>query len=226
MPSIYDYRSMNPNQYVPGQMGSGSYGVSTLPPRVDPGLFSPQQKFNKNTMDGTNSFGANSVPGAWGDWGYASQPNAAMSAPLPMNDPVNVISPLTKQALDGTNIFGANSVPGAFGDWGSNALSSAPTGGPLSFLRDSGFLGSRDQQGWGGLALGAAQGLGSLYMGMQQYNLAKDTLENSKAQFERNYEAQKTTTNSSLEDRQKARVASNAGAYESVGSYMQRNGVK
>lgn len=80
--------------------------------------------------------------------------------------------------------------------------------------------------GWGGLALGAAQGLGSLYMGMQQYNLAKDTLANNKAQFERNFAAQKTTTNASLEDRQRARVASNGSAYQSVGDYMSQNGIK
>jgi len=208
MPSKYDYQPM----------GSGSYGMDYLPPRVDPRLLTPQQTFKKNTMDGTNSFGANSVPGAWGDWGgYTNQP-----AMMP-NDPVNMVSPLSKQALDGTSIFGANSIPGAWGDFSS---AGSGGGGITGYLRDSGFLGSRDQQGWGGLALGAAQGLGSLYMGMQQYNLAKDVFENSKSQFERNFEAQKTTTNSSLEDRQKARVASNPGAYESVGSYMQRNGVK
>lgn len=95
---------------------------------------------------------------------------------------------------------------------------------------DSGFVGSKDANGmqtggWGGIAMGAAQGLGSLYLGMQQYNLAKDTLANSKAQFERNFAAQKTTTNSRLEDRQRARVASNANAYQSVGDYMAKNGV-
>jgi len=96
---------------------------------------------------------------------------------------------------------------------------------------DSGFLSTRDAngmqtQGWGGLALGAAQGLGSLYLGMQQYNLAKDTLANSKAQFERNFAANKATTNARLEDRQRARIASNAGAYQSVGDYMDKYGVK
>ena len=99
------------------------------------------------------------------------------------------------------------------------------------WMKDSNFLGGKDAngmqtQGWGGLALGGAQALGSLYMGMQQYNLAKDTLANNKAQFERNFAAQKTTTNASLEDRQRARVASNAGAYQSVGDYMNQNGVR
>ena len=80
--------------------------------------------------------------------------------------------------------------------------------------------------GWGGMALGAAQGLGNAYMAMKQYGLAKDSLAENKRQFQLNYDAQKSTTNSALEDRQRARVASNAGAYQSVGDYMDKNGIK
>lgn len=80
-------------------------------------------------------------------------------------------------------------------------------------------------QGWGGLALGVGQGLMNGFLGMQQYGLAKDSFEESKRQFGMNWEAQKRTTNAALEDRQRARVASNAGAYQSVGEYMKQNGV-
>ena len=80
--------------------------------------------------------------------------------------------------------------------------------------------------GWGGMALGAAQGLGNAYMAMKQYGLAKDSLAENKRQFQLNYDAQKSTTNSALEDRQRARVASNAGAYQSVGDYMDKNGIR
>ena len=95
----------------------------------------------------------------------------------------------------------------------------------------SNFLGKKNADGtadlgWGGMALGAAQGLGNAYMAMKQYGLAKDSLAENKRQFQLNYDAQKTTTNSALEDRQRARVASNAGAYQSVGDYMARNGIK
>lgn len=79
------------------------------------------------------------------------------------------------------------------------------------------------QQGWGGLALGAASALGNSWMGMKQYGLAKDAFKESKRQFNINYEAQKKLTNSQLEDRQRARVASNPGAYQSVGDYMNQN---
>lgn len=104
---------------------------------------------------------------------------------------------------------------------------SAVSSGP-SFMQ--GMLGYKDangisQSGWGGTALGIAQGLGNLYMGMQQYGLAKKALAQSKEQFDKNYAAQRTMTNASLEDRQRARVASNPGAYQSVGDYMQQNRV-
>jgi hypothetical protein len=92
-------------------------------------------------------------------------------------------------------------------------------------------LGYRDGQGnafqgWGGLAIGGAQALGGLYLGMKQYNLAKDSLAFQKDAFAKNFETQKNLTNAQLEDRQRARVASNAGAYQSVGDYMNKNGVK
>lgn len=80
--------------------------------------------------------------------------------------------------------------------------------------------------GWGGAAMGLIQGLGNAYMGMKQYGLAKDQLAFSKQAFERNFGAQKAITNANLEDRQRARVASNPGAYQSVGEYMQQNGVR
>jgi hypothetical protein len=102
----------------------------------------------------------------------------------------------------------------------------APSGG-MSSLLPSGFLSSTDKngvttQGWGTPAIGALQGLASLYMGMKQYGLAKDTLNQNKLQFGLNYDAQRQSVNSQLEDRQRARVASNAGAYQSVGDYMKQ----
>jgi hypothetical protein len=60
---------------------------------------------------------------------------------------------------------------------------------------------------------------------MKQYGLAKDALASSKQQFNLNYDAQRTTTNAQLRDRQTARVASNPGAYQSVGEYMNTNSI-
>ena len=61
---------------------------------------------------------------------------------------------------------------------------------------------------------------------MKQYNLAKDSLAFQKDSFNRQFDVNKNLTNSRLEDRQRARVASNSGAYQSVGDYMNQNGVK
>ena len=80
--------------------------------------------------------------------------------------------------------------------------------------------------GWGGLALGGLQALMGGWMGMKQYGIAKDTLKEGKRQFNKNYTAQASTINTQLEDRQRARVASNAGAYESVTPYMDKNRIK
>ena len=101
----------------------------------------------------------------------------------------------------------------------------ATGGGGLGGLFD-GFLGKNGQQGWGNLALGALNGIGGAYMGMKQYGLAKDALAQSQNQFNKNYNAQRQTMNTQLEDRQRARVAATDGRAESVDSYMERNRIK
>ena len=83
-----------------------------------------------------------------------------------------------------------------------------------------------NDMGWGMPALGVASGAFNAWMGMKQYGLAKKQLAEGKQQFALNYDAQRTTTNAQLEDRQRARVASNAGAYQSVGDYMGANGIR
>lgn len=62
-------------------------------------------------------------------------------------------------------------------------------------------------------------------LGMQQYGLAKDQFSEAKKQYDQNYNAQVKTTNTALEDRQRARVASNPGAYQSVSDYLTQNKV-
>ena len=97
-----------------------------------------------------------------------------------------------------------------------------------------GLLGWKDKDGiqhmgWGGLALGAGQALFGAWDGMRNYNLQKDQLAFSKDAFAKNWDAQRKTTNSQLEDRQVARLASRQGAdsspYQSVGDYMKQNGI-
>lgn len=80
--------------------------------------------------------------------------------------------------------------------------------------------------GIGGLGLGVAQGIGNIYMGMQDYGMKKKMFKQSQENFNRQFAAQKNLTNSRLEDRQNARLAANPSAYMSTAEYMQKYGVK
>lgn len=79
---------------------------------------------------------------------------------------------------------------------------------------------------WAKFGLQTLGGLGNLYMGMKSYGAAKRQLAFQQDAFKKNYNAQAQTLNSQMEDRQRARVASNPTAYESVGSYMDKNKLK
>lgn len=73
------------------------------------------------------------------------------------------------------------------------------------------------------VGIGALSGLTSAYLGWQQFNLAKDQLAQNKKIFNLNFGQQAQSLNTALEDRQRARVASNPGSYQSVGDYMAQN---
>lgn len=127
------------------------------------------------------------------------------------------------------NVTGADPVM-SFNYADTSGIAGSPVssfGRPDFFSWDS-FLGGKNKDGsaysgWGAPAMGILQGLGSAYMGMKQYALARDQLQFSKDAFNKNFAAQAQTTNTALEDRQRARVASNPGAYQSVGDYMGQN---
>jgi hypothetical protein len=117
--------------------------------------------------------------------------------------------------------IGANTGPtvaaagqsGMFGDW---------------FSRNSMFGGVQDGTISGGWVSPLASLGSAIFGGIQgskQLKLAQDQFKESTRQFDQNYAAQRQTTNTQLEDRQRARVASNPDAYESVESYMKRNRV-
>lgn len=147
------------------------------------------------------------------NYGVPDQSSNSPFIPQMSMDPANSLVDLSQSGLDAMPNIGA----AAPGGWGQQLN---------SWLKETGITGTKEDPGWGGMAMGAASGLASAYMGMQQYGLARDTLNQHKAEYAANYDAQKRTTNASMEDRQRARVASNAGAYQSVGSYMNQNGIK
>ena len=90
-------------------------------------------------------------------------------------------------------------------------------------IADDSFFNSKNLSTLG-TGLSAAGSLGQLWMGLKNYGLMKDQLKENKFQYGQNYAAQKKITNSNLQDRQTARVASGDG-YQSVGAYMSQNGV-
>ena len=98
------------------------------------------------------------------------------------------------------------------------------------------WLGSKNNT-TGMQTMGAAspliQGMSGLmngFMAMKQYGLSKDIFNNNKQQFERNFAAQKNTTNSQLSDRQDRRNADAAAngvtGTPSTADYMAKWGVK
>ena len=153
-------------------------------------------------------------PNSMAQWGQLGTDTYGNSIAVPQQEffsqPV-VPTDWTKQAM----------IEASGPNFNSGTTNMSGPGAKTSFL--DGALGPN---GWGGLAVNAAGGLASAFLGMKQYGLAKQTLEENKRQFQLNYDAQKQTTNTRLEDRQRARVASNAGAYQSVGDYMTVNGIK
>ena len=153
-------------------------------------------------------------PNSMAQWGQLGTGTYGNSIAVPQQEffsqPV-VPTDWTKQAM----------IEASGPNFNSGATNMSGPGANTSFL--DGALGPN---GWGGLALNAAGGLASTFLGMKQYGLAKQTLEENKRQFGLNYAAQRQTTNTRLEDRQRARVASNANAYQSVGDYMATNGIK
>lgn len=78
-------------------------------------------------------------------------------------------------------------------------------------------------KGWAPTALGIGQAIMGGIQGKQAMKLAQDQFKESKRQFDLNYNAQRQSINTDLEDRQRARVASNSGAYQSVSDYMNNN---
>lgn len=114
---------------------------------------------------------------------------------------------------------------------GGTGVSADSAGGMFDglFSRNSMFGGEQaDGTMSGGWVSPLASIGGAIYGGIQgnkQLKLAQDQFKEGKRQFDQNFQAQRTTTNTQIEDRQRARVASNPGAYESVDSYVKRNSV-
>lgn len=74
--------------------------------------------------------------------------------------------------------------------------------------------------------IGAITGGIGAWQGMQQNKLMREIMQQQAGQFNEQMNLSKQNINRNIEDRQRARVASNPVAYESVDSYMKKYGVK
>lgn len=146
----------------------------------------------------------------WAKWGdYGQQTNVPMFSQGDTGGPLYG-SGMTGLVTDPTSLYGSlgPSLP-AFGD--INSVGGSGMGGGFMDSMKSilgGAIGTKENPGWGGLALG---GLNAL-MSMKQYGLAKNQLDFQKDSFNKQYEAQKGLTNSRLDDQRMARNASREGA--------------
>lgn len=110
----------------------------------------------------------------------------------------------------------------------SNVADTAASTGLLEglFNRQSMFGGTVDGKttgGWVSPLASIGTAIFGAVQGNRQLQLAQSQMKEATRQFDLNYGAARSATNTQLEDRQRARVASNANAYESVDSYLSRN---
>lgn len=153
------------------------------------------------------------------------------------NNAMNAMDNSVPSTYTPMTIAGDSSYPGLFGNdqkfsmpsWTSNSVSPDTPFMQTSFMKN--LLGYKDPltgestPSLGQFGLNVGNGLFNAYMGMQKYNLAKDSFAENQRQFNLNLANQTKLTNSRLADRQAARVASNPNAYQSVGTYMNQYGV-
>jgi len=100
---------------------------------------------------------------------------------------------------------------------------------------DTSMFGGNNQQAPGGMSnawgnvnksLATIGGLAQAWQGLKQLDLARDQFRFQKGAFNTNLANQAKDVNRRLGDRQKARIGSSrAGAYESVGKYLNKHSV-
>tara|TARA_R110000764_G_scaffold232623_1_gene325158 strand:+ start:664 stop:1137 length:474 start_codon:yes stop_codon:yes gene_type:complete len=120
-------------------------------------------------------------------------------------------------AMDFSNAFGAGDALNLDGVYQDSSFEKLLNGnvGPKSWLDK--LSGYSD-------VLNAGANVVQAYAGNKQLGYARDSLKESKRQFNANYETQRSLTNTQMRDRQRSLVASNP-KHESVESYMKKNGI-
>lgn len=143
-----------------------------------------------------------------------------------------VARPVSGYNMDLSSMTNWGQAPGGMPTTGVPQSLTQPGGWQDMFSMDA-LFGSKtpgaETGGWAAPALGTFSGLTSAWLGMQQYGLAKDALQEGKRQFNLNYDAQRKSYNNELEDRQNARIQSaGSGASElaTTAETMKKYGLK
>lgn len=150
---------------------------------------------------------------------------------LPFDFDLSGIFGGTTGGNSGNGNNGLVNFPGFGGGGGATASGgSAGSGFGNLFSRQSLFGGTDPSTGistggWAPVALGAGQAIFGALQGNKALNMAEKQFQEGQRQFDLNFDAQRKTINTQLEDRQRARVASNSGAYESTDDYLRKNRV-
>jgi len=153
-----------------------------------------------------------------------------MTPPLAANGANGAFGPQDYSVYGGTQVpqMGglnvSNLAPGPSGYSMTNPIAPAGGSGAGGGFFDN-MIGTRENPGWGGLAVGAATGAANLFMGLKQYGLAKDMFAENKSQYAQNFDAQRGLTNSRLEDRQTRRNIERPDSMAAA-DYMSKYGVK
>lgn len=149
---------------------------------------------------------------------------------LPFDFDLSAIFGGTTGANQGANQSLVN-FPG-FGGAASAGASLGGSGGGIGslFSRQSLFGGTDPNTGmstggWAPVALGAGQAIFGALQGNKAMGLAEKQFKEGQRQFDLNFDAQRKTINTQLEDRQRARNASNSTAYENTDDYLRKNRV-
>lgn len=115
-------------------------------------------------------------------------------------------------------MFDPNSI-----DWANMQMPQMATAQPMPA---EGFMSQMgDPNGMGGMMMGLGKIGLQAYLGHQQLGIAKKQLAENKLQYRTNFNNQAQVLNTQMEDRQRARVASNSTGYQSVSDYMSKNKV-
>ena len=170
-------------------------------------------------IPGVNSFGGTGYNGVdymntFNSWGIGGSPD--VPSIVPGDGVTQFVNPAAY-----ANPNGAVPALGS-GDWMGDVMGSFKNIPWLSTKDARGI----EQQSVLSSAFSGLQSLGNGYLALKQLGLAQDQFNFQKDAFNKNWAAKKATTNAALEDRQRARVASNSGAYQSVGDYMNQYGIK